>query len=199
MVIEAAHSQGIYEPTLCLGDSSDPSGSVLGVPAAPETDDLLRSLQSDGLFAIVAIGKNSLRRRLCIKLEGMGYKLATVVASTAWVSPSSHLSPGSVILPHAIVGADCRIGSGCIINTSSSVDHDCQIESYSHIAPGSHLGGNVRVGEEVFLGIGCSVIPETRIGARATLGAGSVVVGDIPASEIWIGCPARFLKQQPIR
>jgi UDP-perosamine 4-acetyltransferase len=194
MVIEVARSQGLYEPAICLGENnSHPSNSVLGVPTAPETDDLLRSLQSDGLLAIVAIGKNDLRRRLSTKLESMGYTLATLVASTAWVSPSSQLGPGTVILPHAVVGADCRIGSGCIINTCASVDHDCQIASYSHVAPGSHLGGNVCIGEESMLGIGTSVIPEKRIGNKVMVGAGAVVISDIGDGGIWVGCPARAL------
>jgi len=194
MVIEAARSQGLYEPTICLGfDEKDPV-SVLGVPVTPETDHTLRELLSETTFAFAAIGSNRLRRKLSSKLEELGYTLATIVADGAWLSPSAQVGAGSVLLPRSAVGADASLGKGCIINTCSSVDHDCWLGDWVHIAPGSHLGGNVRVGEESFLGVGCSVIPEKRIGSRTALGSGAVVVRDIPDDQTWVGCPARFLK-----
>jgi len=194
MVIEAARSQGLYEPTVCLGSDANDPLSVLGVRVAPETDDTLRALLSEMRFAFVAIGSNRLRRKLSCKLEDLGYTLATIVANGAWLSPSARVGAGSVLLPRSAVGADASLGKGCIINTCSSVDHDCWLGDWVHIAPGSHLGGKVQVGEESFLGVGCSVIPEKRIGSRTTLGSGAVVVRDIPDDQTWVGCPARFLK-----
>jgi UDP-perosamine 4-acetyltransferase len=53
------------------------------------------------------------------------------------------------------------------------------------------MGGNVRLGEEVFFGIGAVARPLSVIGARTTVGAGGVVVGEIPSDMVAVGVPAR--------
>lgn len=194
MVIEAARTQGEYEPTLCLAHVDDLVPDVLGVATEAETDERLVALQKEGYHAFVAVGSNRLRRKLCAKLESLGMPLATIVSSQAWVSPSATIGVGTVIMPGAIIGAATRVGRGAIINTASSVDHDGVIGDYVHIAPGVHLAGCVSVGETSFLGVGVSVIPERTIGSGSTIGAGAVVVRDVPDHQVWVGCPARFLK-----
>lgn len=194
MVIEAARTQGKYEPTLCLAHVDDLVPDVLGVATEAETDERLLSLQQAGYHAFVAVGSNRLRRKLCTKLQSLGLPLATIISSQAWVSPSATLGAGTVVMPGAIIGAAVTIGRGAIINTAASVDHDGGIGDYVHIAPGVHLAGCVTIGEATFLGVGVSVIPERTIGSGSTIGAGAVVVRDVPDNQVWVGCPARFLK-----
>lgn len=194
MVIEAARTQGLYEPALCLAHIDDLVPHVLGIPVEPESDERLAALQHQGFHAFVAVGSNRLRRKLCNKLEQLGLPLATIVSSQAWISPSASVSAGSIIMPGAIIGAETKVGRGAIINTSASVDHDGVIGDFVHIAPGVHLAGCVTIGETSFLGVGVSVIPERRVGSGCTIGAGAVVVRDVPDNQVWVGCPARFLK-----
>ncbi len=195
MVIEAARSQGEFEPAVCLAQGALPKQRILDVPVEDESIDLLRELKADGFHAFVAIGSNKLRRKLTNTLVEIGLPIATIIAKNAWKSPSARIEDGCVLMPGAIVGADASIGAGAIINTAASVDHDCSIGAFAHIAPGTHLAGNVHIGEAAFLGVGVSVIPERKIGSHSTIGAGGVVVCDIPNDEVWVGCPARMLKR----
>ncbi len=194
MVIEAARSQGSYEPTVCLSATTVNQSHLLGVPIRLETRALLTELQHAGYWAIVAIGDNQIRRKLQDQLDLVGFPVATIVAKGAWLSPSASLGAGSVLMPNSTVGAESQVGRGVIVNTNASVDHDCEIADFAHIAPGGHLAGNVIVESEVFCGVGTSVIPHKRIGACATVGAGAVVVRDVPPGECWVGCPARPLQ-----
>lgn len=194
MVIEAARTQSQYEPSLCLAHIDDLVPHVLGVAVEAESDERLAALQQAGYHAFVAVGSNRLRRKLCTKLEAIGLPLATIVSSRAWVSPSATVGNGAVIMPGAIIGAAASIGRGAIINTAASVDHDGIIGDYVHLAPGVHLAGCVSIGETTFLGVGVSVIPERTIGSGTTIGAGAVVVRDVPDNQVWVGCPAKFLK-----
>jgi acetyltransferase-like isoleucine patch superfamily enzyme len=45
--------------------------------------------------------------------------------------------------------------------------------------------------EEVMLGVGAAVVPGRRIGARTVVGAGAVVVHDLPPDVTAVGVPAR--------
>lgn len=194
MVIEAARTQGLYEPALCLAHVDDLVPHVLGVAVEPETDERLHSLQQQGFHAFVAVGSNRLRRKLCHKLVELGMPLATIISSQAWVSPSASVGAGTVIMPGAIIGADTKLGRGAIVNTAASIDHDGSVGDFVHIAPGVHLAGCVTIGEASFLGVGVNVIPERNVGSGSTIGAGAVVVRDVPDNQVWVGCPARFLK-----
>ena len=98
----------------------------------------------------------------------------------------------------AVINMDVLVGKGCIINTGSTVDHDCGLADGVHICPGAHLAGEVHIGTSSWIGIGSSVCQCTRIGIRATVGAGAVVTEDVPDGITVVGVPAHpQMKQYP--
>jgi maltose O-acetyltransferase len=58
---------------------------------------------------------------------------------------------------------------------------------------GLELAKPIAVGDDAWLGGGAIVLPGVTIGARAVVGAGSVVTRDIPADERVAGNPARLI------
>jgi len=52
----------------------------------------------------------------------------------------------------------------------------------------------MRKGELSFLGIGATIIQGIKIGKNVTIGAGSMVIKDIPDNVIVIGNPAKIMK-----
>jgi len=155
-------------------------------------DDALGELRAAGVeFAFLAIGDNARRAALGESVRRLGFQLATIVASTARVSPHATVDPGAAVLHGAHVGPRSHVATGAIINTAASIDHDCTVGAYAHLAPGTHLAGGVVVDQGVFAGVGVSVIPDVKIGAWAVLGAGAVVIDDIPPATTVVGAPAR--------
>lgn len=45
------------------------------------------------------------------------------------------------------------------------------------------------------IGANCTILPGVRIGRNSLIGAGSVVVGDIPPDSVAVGSPARVIKK----
>ena len=45
------------------------------------------------------------------------------------------------------------------------------------------------------IGAGSTILPGITIGEDAMIGAGSVVTKNVPAGEIWVGNPAKFLRK----
>jgi sugar O-acyltransferase (sialic acid O-acetyltransferase NeuD family) len=154
-------------------------------------DDVLPDLRRSLSTAFVAVGDNRRRSTLTATVIQHGFQLATVVATTARVSPSAQVGPGSAIMHGALVGPRSRIGVGCVVNTAASVDHDCTLEDFVHVAPGSHLAGRVHMGTGGFAGVGVSIIPELTVGAWAVIGAGSTVIDTIAPATTVVGAPAR--------
>jgi len=56
---------------------------------------------------------------------------------------------------------------------------------------GRHLSGEVKVGAGVHIGTGATVIQGVSIGSNSLVGAGSVVVNDLPNDVEVIGVPAK--------
>jgi maltose O-acetyltransferase len=59
---------------------------------------------------------------------------------------------------------------------------------------GPELGFPIRIGDNVWLGAGAIVCPGVTIGADSTIGAGSVVVKDVPAGVLAVGNPCRVVR-----
>lgn len=81
-----------------------------------------------------------------------------------------------------------------IVNTGASVDHDCKIDDFVHISPRATLCGNVIVGEGTQVGAASVIIPGIKIGKWCTIGAGTVIIRDVPDYAVVVGNPGKVIK-----
>lgn len=183
VVVSTLRAAGHSVLALYDRDPAKAGTHVLGAPVLLQDD-----LPASGA-AVIGIGGNSTRRALAVQFPGLEW--LTVVHPAAWVDPSSTLGPGTVVFAGAIVQPSSTLGAHVIVNTAATVDHDCLVGDFVHLAPGTHLAGDVHVGEGSFLGIGVTTIPGTRIGRWAMVGAGGVVVRNLPDGVKAVGVPAR--------
>jgi maltose O-acetyltransferase len=55
--------------------------------------------------------------------------------------------------------------------------------------------GYIEIGDDAWLGTGCIILPDVRIGKGAVVGAGSVVTKDVPDFAVVAGVPAKPIKK----
>ena len=94
-----------------------------------------------------------------------------------------------------VIGNNVNIGADCLI-----MDHDAHSLDFQkrHTFADDYAGtatAPIRIADDVLIGAKTIVLKGVTIGARAIVGAGSVVTRDIPADEIWAGNPAKFIKK----
>lgn len=158
-------------------------------------DDTVISQYAPGSISLVnALGSVHLpkaRKAVFEKFTTMGFTFATVVHPSAVVASDVVLGEGVQIMAGAVIQPGSRIGMNTIVNTHASVDHDCLIGDHVHLAPGVTLSGAVRIHNGVHLGTSATVIQGITIGANSLVGAGSVVVTDVPAEVRVFGAPAK--------
>ena len=88
-----------------------------------------------------------------------------------------------------IVGDDAQIGPGVHIYTAyHPVDAETRRSGLEAAKP-------VSIGHNVWLGGHCIICPGVTIGDNSVIGAGSVVVEDIPSNRVAVGNPCRIIKQ----
>ncbi|MBS6181793.1 acetyltransferase [[Clostridium] innocuum] len=145
---------------------------------------------------IVATGDNRLRQIRLQILEEYGIPIATIIHPSAIISPTAQVNCGSTILTNAVIHTLARIGTGCIINTGAIVEHDCVIKDFVNMSPNCAMAGHCSVESRAFLGIGSTLSPAVTIGEDAVIGAGAVVLTDIPAHATAVGVPAKIIKQR---
>ncbi len=118
----------------------------------------------------------------------------TLVHPSAYVSPLATLGEGVFIGANSVIGPGAVLDSHVFVNRGVTVGHDTHIGAFSRIQPGSNLGGLSRIGYGVTVGIGATLLERLVVGDNAFIGAGAVVISDIPASVLVTGIPAKIKK-----
>jgi serine acetyltransferase len=102
---------------------------------------------------------------------------------------------GNVIYPGCRIGTGVKIGRHVHAQFNSVISHGCRIGDFVTICPGVVLSGEVTVEDDVFLGANSTVIHGgITIGKGATVGAGAVVIDDVPPGATVVGVPAKVIK-----
>lgn len=112
------------------------------------------------------------------------------------------IGAGTHIQPHCIIASfesPIHIGEGVQIAAR------CSFYSYDHgfeagipmAAQPLQSKGPMVIEDDVWLGVGVSVLDGVRIGKGAVVGAGAVVTKDIPENAIAVGVPAKVVGTRP--
>lgn len=148
------------------------------------------SYNSEDLL-ICGIGNPLLKKKLCLPLIEMGSDFLTLIHPSAIIGPSSKIGKGSVICPKVVITCDIIIGEMVTINLMTTIGHDAKIGSWSTVSAQCDITGYVEIEESVFMGSGSRVIPKKKVGTSAIIGAGSVVIREVPSYSTVFGNPAR--------
>jgi len=124
-----------------------------------------------------------------------------------------------VVLPKAVIGENCNICAHCFIENDVRIGHNVTVKCGVYLWDGIVIEDNVQVGPNVTftndkypraktefvlqktlikknasIGAGAVILGGVTIGENAMIGAGSIVTKDVPANELWVGSPAKFIR-----
>jgi sugar O-acyltransferase (sialic acid O-acetyltransferase NeuD family) len=195
VVLDILRAEGKHNPVGFIDADPQLKGQKIGGVEVLGQANLLPKLKGQKVKgAIVAIGDNHARRSYAKKLLDQGFELINALHPRSVISPTVRLGKNVVVAAGAVVGTDSIIGDDAIVNTSAVIDHECEIGQAVHICPAAALAGRVRIGDETFVGLGSMIIQCLSVGSGAIVGAGAVVIGDVPDGATVVGVPARVIK-----
>lgn len=127
-----------------------------------------------------------------------------------------------VVLKNAKIGKNCNINCQVLIESKAIIGDNVTVKPGVQIWDGITLEDDVFVGPNVTftndlfpksknvdfelketlikkgasIGANATILAGITIGENALIGAGTVVTKDVPANEIWVGNPAKYLKKK---
>ncbi len=192
VIADCAEASRQYCEIAFLDDSFPEREQNLAWPII-EKSAIWKCFKEEYSFAL-AIGNNQARLALFQALDEANAHLPNIIHPTAVISNHSELGKGNVIFANAVINPGSKIGNACIINTAATIDHDCQLTDAVHISPGAHLAGTVTVGQASWFGVGSSSVQAINIAENTQIGAGAAVTKDTQANGLYVGVPARRIK-----
>lgn len=189
-VIEAAESQG-REILGVLDMPEDLGKEILSTKVIGTDDDIPSYVDKAEFVVTVGFIKNpAIRIKLYNRVKEAGGKLATIIASTAYVSKYATIGEGTVVMHHAFVNAGAKVGNNVILNTFTNIEHDAVLGDQCHISTGTMVNGDCMVGNNCFIGSQSVLANGVTIGDDIIVGAGSLVRKSINIKGIYSGNPA---------
>lgn len=91
------------------------------------------------------------------------------------------------------IGNYVNIGAGCLIMDSNFHNLDWKVRMDRMTDWKTAKSAPIHIGDCAFIGARSIICKGVTIGEHAIIAAGSVVIKDIPADEIWGGNPAKFI------
>ena len=99
-----------------------------------------------------------------------------------------------ILYAKAYVGYRAEVFPGVFINTGAQIDHHNVMKDCSTIDPGAVFAGNVTLGRFSRAHTGVVIKNRIRVGENSIIGAGAVIIEDVPDDVTVVGVPGRVIK-----
>lgn len=150
-----------------------------------------------GYRAFVAVSYtklNRVRARLFRATKAKGYTCLSYVSSRAFVWHNVEVGENCFIFENNVVQYAVRIGDNVVLWSGNHIGHQTVIRENVFISSHVVVSGYCEVGANCFLGVNSSVANNVKIGRDCLVGMGAVVHKDTEERKVYIGHPAKPVK-----
>jgi acetyltransferase-like isoleucine patch superfamily enzyme len=162
-------------------------------------------------------GKFGDKSVICFPADAIVNERYIHIGSGTMIGPHVTLSAGMVPGQQCVTDPVVRIGDRCLIGKGSGIVGHLQITIGNDVWTGHHVyitdqnhgyedltrpmsqqtipEEPVTIGDGSWLGVGTVVLPGAHIGRHVTVGANSVVVGELPDNCVAVGAPATVIRR----
>jgi len=150
---------------------------------------------SDKINVVICIGNPRVRKQAVDKFSiKKNIIFPNIIADNVKLSDSITMGIGCVICLSTVLTVNISFGNFVLIMSNSVIGHDSFLDDFSTVYPSVTLSGNVSVGKYSEIGVGSKTIQQKSIGQNSIVGAGAVVIKDVPDNCIVVGVPAKPIK-----
>ena len=179
-------------------DDGKSKGKIInGLPVLGKIEDINNIDQPHSIA--LGIGDPTSKKKIVKKISNPLISFPNLIHPSVQIGfPYVTLGKGNIICGNNILTVNIDLGDFVTLNLGCTVGHDTKIGDYSAFMPGCDIAGEVVIQPLVYGGLGTKIINLTNVGTNVTLGAGAVVVNDIPDNTLAVGVPAKVIKTKTI-
>lgn len=142
------------------------------------------------LFVAIGYSRvNSVRRRVFLDAQALGYTLPSFVHESAVVARNVAIGANCLVRELAAVAPFATIGDNVFLGPHAVVSHHARIASHVFMANGAVVCGRAVIGEACFIGANSVVRDKVIVGSGCIVGAGAVILGDCDAGGVYAAAP----------
>ncbi|MBR6532115.1 MAG: acetyltransferase [Clostridia bacterium] len=148
-------------------------------------------------YYVCAIGSAKIRKSAIEKIKSIlpDIKFATLIdPACVWCKGRTKIGEGCIICAHTYITVDVNIGNHVYFGADGTIGHDARIDDFVTCYPGVNVSGTTHISEGCEIGAGSQIIQGISVGRKTIVGAGSVVIRDLPSDCTAVGAPAKPIK-----
>lgn len=194
LVAQAIKAGNAFELSGFLNDVEPPGAMLADSPILGRFDHWRECEAGTAFISAIAKPKHAFARlRRILSLGIPPGRWASVIhpraalADDTIIGHGSFVGPFAVIEPAAVGGAHLCLRGGCYVS------HDVRLGDYVFVGPNATVLSHCDIATGVHVGANAVCREGVKVGRYALIGAGAVVVRDVPASSIVAGNPARVI------
>lgn len=186
--------QSEYSVTGYYDDDSSLHGLAIdGIKVKGNVQDAIENEPDCAVF--VPIGNNKVRVRVLKEFEQNGFEIPsfihkdTIIHSSVIIGKAVYILPGTNIMPLTVIGDYTMISMGVNIAHHNIIEEGC------FFSQGTNIGASMNIKKLAYVGISATLMTGVKtIGINTLIGAGAVVIKDVPDNAVMAGVPAKILK-----
>lgn len=143
------------------------------------------------MMAVCAVGNPRDKYNLIKRVSACDVDFASLIHPDAKICKFCDIGIGCIVCLGSFVSVNTKLGNHVSINPLCGIGHDTVVEDYATLYWNVVLSGNVRIRKGCEIGSKADVLPKKSVGKWSVIGAGAVVVNDIPDNCVAVGVPAK--------
>ena len=170
--------------------------NVCGIPVLGGLDFLACLKDEYDVKAVYCpLGNNKLRVEILNRALGLGYEVPNFIHSTVDISPNVEIGKGVYILLGTHIMPYTKIKNFVMISMGVNVAHHSILHEGTFLSTGVNFGASIIAHKYAYIGISSTIMTGVHeLGENCLIGAGAVVIKDVPTKAVMAGIPAKVLK-----
>ena len=141
------------------------------------------------------IGNNKLRVQILQEAKEIGFITPRYIHPSVIISPNVEIGDGVYILLGTTIMPHTVIKDYVMISMHVSLAHHSVLDEGVFLSTGCNFGASIHAKKYAYCGISSTIMTGLhQLGEDCLIGAGAVVIRDVPDNAVMTGIPAKVLK-----